>query len=167
MWSIRIAVAAVLILLQSSFVYAQGTTVPFGGLQHDTSLPVEISADQLVINQADGTATFSGNVFIGQGEMRISAELVLVEYSAAEGSSTGQIVRLLASGGVTLVNGSEAAEAERAEYSIDTGTIVMTGNVILTQGSNALAAERMVLNLNTGIATMEGRVRTIFQAGGN
>jgi len=153
--------------LLPSFVLAQGAEVPFGGLQNDPSLPIEISADQLNISQADGTAIFKGNVLIGQGELRISAGLVLVEYSAADGASTGKISRLLASNGVTVVNGAEAAEAERAEYTIDNGTLVMSGNVILTQGENALAAEHMVIDLNTGVASLEGRVRTIFQTGGN
>ena len=167
MRSLRVPFAALFYAVLSSAVLAQGAEVAFGGLQQDTSLPVEISADRLTISQADGTATFAGNVLIGQGAMRISAALVLVEYASADGASTGQVSRLLASGGVTLVNGSEAAEAEQAEYSIDSGTIVMTGNVILTQGNNALAADSMVVDLNTGVATLEGRVRTIFQTGGN
>jgi lipopolysaccharide export system protein LptA len=158
---------ALIFSLLPSLALAQGAEVAFGGLQLDASLPVEISADQLKISQADGSATFSGNVLIGQGEMRISAQLVLVEYSSGSGSATGQVERLLASGGVTVVNGAEAAEAETAEYTIDIGNLIMSGNVILTQGKNALAAERMVIDLNTGVATMEGRVRTIFQTGGN
>ncbi|MEE9427658.1 MAG: LptA/OstA family protein [Paracoccaceae bacterium] len=147
---------------------AQGTEVAFGGLQHDTTQPVEVSADQLKIDQATGTASFSGNVLIGQGELRLSAAEVLVEYAAPEGDATGQISRLLASGGVTLITGgNEAAEAQKAEYSIDNGTIILSGNVILTQGVNALSSERMVVNLGTGQATLEGRVRTIFQTGKN
>ena len=147
---------------------AQGTQVAFGGLQHDTSQSVEISADQLQIDQATGTAKFSGNVLIGQGELRLSAAEVLVEYAAPEGQATGQISRLLASGGVTLITGgNEAVEAKNAEYSIDNGSIILSGNVILTQGVNALSSERMVVNLVTGQAILEGRVRTIFQTGNN
>jgi len=90
-----------------------------------------------------------------------------VEYAAAGGDATGRISRLLASGGVTLVNGNEAAEARQAVYSIDDGVIVMTGDVILTQGANALSSQRMVVDLNSGVATLEGRVKTIIQTGGN
>ena len=146
---------------------AQGTQVAFGGLKHDSSLPVEITADQLEVNQADGNATFSGNVVIGQGEMRLSAGKVVVEYAASNGDATGRIARLQASGGVLLVNGAEAAEARQADYDIDRGTVVMSGDVILTQGQNALSSQRMVVNLSSGTATMEGRVKTILQSGGN
>ena len=155
------------LLLVASAAQAQGAQVAFGGLQHDSSLPIEISADQLSIDQADGSAMFVGNVMIGQGEMRLSAGKVRVEYSAPDGQATGQISRLLASGGVTLVNGNEAAEAQEAEYSVETGVIVLRGNVILTQGANALSADRMVVNLNTGQANLEGRVKTILQPQSN
>ncbi len=164
---IRLLAITALLTLFGPATWAQGTQVPFGGLQHDTTLPVEITADQLSINQQDGTALFVGNVVVGQGEMRLSAGKVKVEYAAAGDDATGRISRLLASGGVTLVNGDEAAEAQEAIYSIDTGTIVMTGDVILTQGANALSSQRMVVDLNSGLATLEGRVKTIIQTGGN
>ncbi|HGG04570.1 MAG TPA: lipopolysaccharide transport periplasmic protein LptA [Aliiroseovarius sp.] len=146
---------------------SQGANVAFGGFSHDTTLPVEVSADSLQINQADGSAQFVGNVVIGQGEMRITAGKVRVEYSSDEGDATGQISRLIASGGVTLVNGAEAAEAQEAVYTIATGKVMMSGGVILTQGRNALSAERLVVNLKDGTGVMEGRVKSIIQTTGN
>ncbi|PIL21963.1 hypothetical protein P775_01870 [Puniceibacterium antarcticum] len=140
-------------------VLAQGAQVAFGGMKQDTSAPVEVTADQLSVNQADGTALYTGNVVIGQGEMRLAAPQVLVVYAEA----AGRIDRLEATGGVTLVNGTDAAEAERADYSIDAGTIVMTGNVLLTQGDNALTSELMTVNLDDGTAQMSGRVKSVLQ----
>lgn len=142
------------------------TQVAFGGLQHDSLLPVEVTADQLTINQEDGTAVFSGNVLVGQGTMRLSAGRVLVEYQTGE-TVTGEVSRLLASGGVLLTNGAEAAEAQEAVYTIGSGEIVMIGDVILTQGDNALGAARMVVQLGTGTAELSGRVHTILQTGNN
>ena len=158
--------AACLVALAPSVLAAQGTQVAFGSFNHDASLPVEITADALEISQADGTAIFRGNVVIGQGDLRMSAGQVLVVYASGD-DATGQISRLTASGGVTLVNGAEAAEAQEATYSIDEGLIVMSGGVILTQGRNALSAERLVVNLKTGTGTLEGRVKTILQTDGN
>lgn len=146
---------------------AQGAQIAFGGLKQDTSLPVEIEADQLAVDQATGIATFTGNVLIGQGEMRLSASKVLVEYAAATSDTAGKIARLVASGGVTMVNGGEAAEAQNAEYTIDSGQIVMTGNVILTQGQNALSSSRLVVDLKSGTGVMDGRVKSILKTGGN
>ncbi len=139
------------------------TDVALGGISADPSLPVEVSADSLSVDQDSGRAVFEGGVVIGQGDLRIAAGRVEVIYADA----TGGIARLLASGGVTFVTETEAAEARDADYNIAEGTLTLTGDVILTQGASALSAERMVVNLATGTARMEGRVRTVFQQGGN
>ncbi|RSK30716.1 lipopolysaccharide transport periplasmic protein LptA [Rhodovulum iodosum] len=162
----RAGVAALALCLLPLVAQAQGAEVAFGGLQHDSTLPVEVTADQLRVDQADGTAVFTGGVVIGQGTMRLSADRVLVNYAAETGDSTGRIERLHATGNVVLVNGAEAAESQEAVYSIDAGTVVMTGSVLLTQGQNALSGERLVVDLARGTGTMEGRVKTIFQSGG-
>lgn len=142
---------------------AQGTNVNFGTIRQDPNAEVEVTADNLSVDQASGTAVFTGNVLIGQGQMRLSAARVLVVYN---GTGDG-IERLEATGGVTLVSGPDAAEAERADYNIDSGTIEMSGSVLLTQGASALTAERMSVDLNDGSARMSGRVKTILQTGNN
>lgn len=157
--------AMVFALLLSKQAMAQGTNVTLGGINADPTAPVEVTAESLSVDQESGTAIFSGNVTIGQGDVRISAAEVRVVY----GENTGQIARLVASGVVTFVTATEAAEAENADYDIENGQLVLTGNVLLTQGASALAAERMVVDLTNGTARMDGRVRTVFQQqnGGN
>jgi lipopolysaccharide export system protein LptA len=144
-------------------VTAQQASIAFGGLRQDTSLPVEITADNLAVNNADGSAEFTGNVLVGQGDMRLSAASIRVEYDA-DGRS---IRRLLASGGVTLTTGAEAAEARQAEYTISSGQVVMTGDVLLTQGASALAGQALTIDLKAGTGQMSGRVQTTFVPGGN
>ncbi len=140
---------------------AQQAQVAFGGLKQDTSLPVQVDADSLTVNQADGTAVFSGNVRVGQGEMRLAAATVRVEY-AADGKAIRQ---LHASGGVTLASASDAAEAREAVYTIADGHVVMTGDVLLTQGQSAISGQKLVIDLKAGTGVMEGRVSTIFVPG--
>lgn len=142
---------------------AQGTQIPFGGYEHNASLPVEVISDALEVNQETGNAIFVGNVVVGQGDMRLNASKVVVEYKTGADQTGGKINRMIASGGVVLVNGPEAAEADEAVYTIDSAEIVMSGNVTLTQGNNALTAAQMVVDLNTGRAQMSGRVKTILQ----
>lgn len=152
--------AAVLSLLCMPIAaIAQGTEIGFGAMEADTDAPVEMTSDALSVNQDDGTALFTGNVVVGQGDMRLSAPRVLVVYTQARDG----IARLEARGGVTLVSGKEAAEAAKADYDVEAGTVVMTGNVLLTQGPNALTSDRMVVNLETGTARMTGRVKTVIQ----
>jgi lipopolysaccharide export system protein LptA len=162
-------VGAALVALAAAGAAAQSTDVAFGGLRHDSTLPVEVTAERLTIDQTDGTAVFSGNVVVGQGEMRLAAAEVRVRYATAGGGdATGRIQELIATGGVTLVSGAEAAEAREAVYTVATGVIVLTGEVVLTQGRNALSGDRLTVDLNAGTGVMEGRVRTVFQpaAGG-
>ena len=143
-------------------VHAQ-TNVNLGGINADPTAPVEITADNLSVEQSNGTAVFQGNVVLGQGDLRLSAGRVEVIY----GDGNGDISRLSASGGVTFVTATEAAEAQNAEYDLDAGTLVMTGDVLLTQGASAISADRMRVNLSDGSAQMDGRVRTIFNQGNN
>ncbi len=162
-----IAAAALLLSVVTTPVLAQGTNVAFGAFTHDTTLPVEVTAESLRVDQSDGTAVFTGNVVIGQGDMRITAGEVRVRYKQGTDGQQGGIERLEASGGVTLVSGAEAAEAREAVYTIDSGNIVMTGDVVLTQGQNALSAGRLTVNLKNGTGVMEGGVKTILQTSGN
>ena len=160
---LRLLLIALFTALISTQALAQGASVAFGTIAQDTSLPVEVSSDELSVDQETGTAIFTGNVVIGQGNMRLSAGRVMVVYrETADG-----IAKLEATGGVTLVSGNDAAEAQRADYSIDDGTIVMRGNVLLAQGRSALSADRMTIRLRDGTARMTGNVRTRLQTGSN
>lgn len=143
---------------------AAAQNVAFGGMKADTSAPVEVASDSLSVNQGDGSAVFTGNVVIGQGEMRLSADKVTVEY--AEGGQN-RIRSLHAEGGVTLVSGADAAEACEAVYDVEAGNVTMTGDVVLTQGRNALTGDRVVVNLASGTAQVDGRVRSVLQPEGN
>lgn len=159
---LRVVLICFLAVLPIS-VLAQGTQVAFGSLREDPNAPVEVTADSLSVNQKDGTATFSGNVLVGQGSMRLSAGKVLVVYK--EGGEG--IERLQASGGVTLVSDQDAAEAQNADYDIKDGVIVMSGNVLLTQGQSALSAQRMTVDIDAGTAHMSGRVKTVLKSSNN
>ncbi|WP_297771559.1 lipopolysaccharide transport periplasmic protein LptA [uncultured Roseovarius sp.] len=140
---------------------AQGAQVAFGNTQQDRNLPVEVTSDNLNVNQNDNTAVFTGNVVIAQGAMRLAAPRVLVVYLADQSG----IESLEASGGVTLVSGEDAAEATRADYNISTGMIELQGDVLLVQGANAITGETMLVDTSAGTAQVSGRVKTILQPG--
>jgi lipopolysaccharide export system protein LptA len=160
---LKVLILLPLLLALAAPVFGEGTNVAFGGLKADTRLPVEVTAENLSVNQADGTANFSGNVLVKQGEMRLSAAAIRVEYSA-DGK---EINRLHASGGVLLVNATDAAQAAEAVYTIASGEVVMTGNVLMTQGQTAIKGQRLVIDLKSGTGRMEGGVTTTFTPGSN
>ena len=157
------SILALLLALALTLPLAAQTSIDLGGLTADPGAPVEVTADALEVDQAAGTAVFTGNVAIVQGDLRLAAPQVQVTYS----DTTGDITRMQASGGVTFVTATEAAEAQTADYDLSTGLLTLNGEVLLTQGASALSANQMVVNLETGTAQMTGRVSTVFSQGGN
>ena len=155
---LRSRLFAVALALMPAPALAAGTDIAFGGLKTDTSQPVQVTADKLSVNQTDGTAEFTGNVQVTQGAMTLQAATVRVEYSADKKS----ITRMLASGGVKLAAGTDAASAQNADYAPDSGDLVLTGDVVLTQTGNAISGQKLTVSLKTGLGTMEGRVTTTF-----
>lgn len=138
--------------------------VAFGGLRADTRAPVEIVSDTLSVDQDTGLAVFSGNVRATQGEMRMSAAQLTVEYM---GEDRSRIHTLRAEGDVILVSPTEQAQSKVAVYDVTTGQMVMTGDVLLSQGGSVMSGTRLDVDLTTGTGQMQGRVRTILQPGGN
>ena len=163
MFDFRIVPVCIALVLGAASVFAQEAQVAFGSVKADPSLPVEVTSETLNVNQEDGSAEFVGNVIVIQGEMRLSAGRVLVIYN----QDRSGIERMEASENVVLVNPPDAAEGDWAEYTIESGVIVMKGNVLLTQGPSTISSDQMVANLTSGTATMTGRVKTILQQGGN
>lgn len=154
------AILAGVLLLAASTALAQ-SSMPFGGLRHDASQQVEITADSLRVDRAAGTATFTGNVVAGQGSLRLAADSITVFYSGEDGD--GAVSRLEAAGNVTLTNGTEAAESQMAVYNVGTGMVSMSGEVLLTQDGNALSGQELAIDLNAGTAEMKGRVSSILR----
>ncbi|MFY0615972.1 lipopolysaccharide transport periplasmic protein LptA [Shimia sp. NS0008-38b] len=139
---------------------AQGVQLGFGQTQQNIGLPVEVTAESLSVNQTDGSAVFEGNVDISQGEMRMTADKVNVHYKE---DSQG-IDRLVATGNVLLVQGPDAAEADEAVYSIDSGSVVMSGNVTVAQAQTTITANQMILNLQDNTAKLTGQVKTVLRS---
>ncbi|MCK0168538.1 lipopolysaccharide transport periplasmic protein LptA [Jannaschia sp. S6380] len=135
--------------------------VGFGQGDFDRSAPVEVAADNLQVDQATGRATLTGNVVIAQGDLRLSADTVTVDYGETGGSR--RIERLNAVGDVLIVAGEDAAEGQEAVYTLGTSDILMTGDVVVTQAGGTLAGDRLAINLESGSGTVTGRVRTTLQ----
>ena len=153
---------AIVLTLCATPLLAQ-TNIDLGGIRADPNAPVEVTADNLKVDQDTGSAVFSGNVKIGQGDLRLAAPEVRVTYA----ETSGDITRLQASGGVTFATATEAAEADTADYNLADGMLTLDGAVLLTQGQSALSSDSMTVNLNDGTAQMSGRVKTVFQQDGN
>ena len=138
--------------------FAQETAVTLGGLKADPTAEVQVTSDQLSVNQKDGKAVFTGAVVVTQGAMKLEADRIEVLY-AEDGQS---IAEMKATGHVRMAAGTDAAEAAEAIYRPEDSALVMTGDVLLTQGGATIAGQSLSLDLTTGLGAMEGRVTTTF-----
>ncbi|MBF9048414.1 lipopolysaccharide transport periplasmic protein LptA [Roseobacter sp. HKCCD9010] len=158
----RSLVLAVLALCFSAITAAAQVNIGFGGVAHDATQALEVTSDNLTLNQETGNAVFSGNVIIVQGDLRIAAGEVIVFYGTENGAQ--DVTRVEATGGVLVTRGTDAAEGQSAAYEVVTSLMTLTGDVLVTQGATAISGDRMVVNMATGDGTVEGRVRTILQS---
>jgi lipopolysaccharide export system protein LptA len=143
-------------------VLAQDGAIRLGTGLRPTNAPLEVTADRLEVDQPSGTSIFTGEVLAIQGDLRLTAARLRVEYIPVEGGGQ-RVERLLASGGVLLVTPEEAIEAREAIYHLSSGTLEMTGEVLLVQGDNVLSGQRFTADLNAGTGQMSGRVRTLIR----
>jgi lipopolysaccharide export system protein LptA len=80
---------------------------------YDARQPVEVTADSLTIDQSTGQAVFSGNVIVHQGDLRMAAGQVRVIFTATRDGQPRRRSRSLATGGVLVTRGADAAEGQR------------------------------------------------------
>lgn len=177
-WAATLALA---LHINAAGAQQQGTS-PFAG-RMSRNQPIEITANNLEVQQNNNLAIFSGAVEVIQGDMRLRAERLRVYYvqnnapgaqPARRPQQAGQpdqsIRRIEAEGKVFVSSPEETAQGDLGLYDVEGGTITLTGNVVLTQGENVLRGNRAVMNMNTGRSVMEsggqsGRVRGLFMPG--
>jgi lipopolysaccharide export system protein LptA len=139
--------------------------------------PVDVTADQLEVEQGQCLANWSGNAEALQDTSRLRADSLKIYNrqiagQGSNGQSCGQLDRMEADGQVYYVTPAQVVKADHAVYTAADTTIVMTGDVVAAQGSKGvIAGSRLVINTNTGVATMstdvtgrgaKGRVRGVF-----
>ena len=137
-------------------VFAQNASLSLSGANHDINLPVEITANNLSINQSTNSAIFEGNAYVGQGLLRLSADKIVVRYN----QDTGKVTSVEATGKVVFTNGEDIAEAESAIYKIDSGLLSMSGNVLLVQGKSTISGNYLDMDILKNIANLSGNVKT-------
>lgn len=174
---VRLRMRLLFLALAVGLAGAGGTGLAAG--RHDTTLPVQIDADSLEIQQKEKVAVFVGNVAARQGELVLRSDRLAVDYGSAKGveksGATPEISRLRAKGQVHLVSPAESARGDWAVYDVPGRVITMGGDVVLTRGENVLQGRHLVFNLATGKSRIDGgpekksvdgaksgRVRAIF-----
>ena len=125
--------------------------------------PVEVSADQFVVDQANSQATFSGNVVVSRADLKVWADKVVVHYG--EGGVTN-ITNLVATGRVRLETKDQTATGDRVTFDPRSQVLRLSGNVTVTNASGTLSGPELVINLaeQTSVFSSNGggRVTGVF-----
>ena len=132
----------------------QSTAAPAQGLRHDTSLPIEITADQLEVKQQEQLATFTGNVDAVQGDLVLSADRLRVYYyggdQQAPAGASSSIRRIEAEGNVFVSSPEETAQGAAGVYDVASNQLSLEGSVVLTQDDSVIRGERLEIDLVSG-----------------
>ena len=96
---------------------------------HDSNAPISISSDSFQADLNAKSGTYTGNVVITQGDMKLRANTVKLT------TVNGKADKVVASGNVVVDSPkSGTATGENGVYSVVPRTVVMTGNVVLKKG---------------------------------
>ncbi len=146
--------AYLFILLTSLSLYAQAQVALTKS--HDSTLPVEITADSLEVLQAEDKAIFSGTVQAKQGDLDIRSSRMTVFYkkSGQKNESQGRVSKVEIDENVFISTPNEVAKGDKGIYDVDDGIISLEGNVTLTSGKNIVKGSKLVYNLKTGQSKM-------------
>lgn len=166
-----------LAMAQPAFAQQQSR---MSGLQLDGDQPIEIESDRLEVRDNDGTAVFTGNVQVVQGETTLRAGRMVVHYvsdgsTGASTPSTGasDIERIEVEDTVYIETATQVATGDRGTFDMGTELLTLSGSeVVLTEGENVIVGCQLTVQMNTGVAELDGcgdqgggRVRMLLQPG--
>ncbi|HEY7662272.1 MAG TPA: LptA/OstA family protein [Xanthobacteraceae bacterium] len=159
---------------------SQGPPNALQGFSQNRDEPVKIRAASLELREKDKMATFTGDVYVQQGdtEMRCKSLVVFYEEESAPkpGKSTvkaadpgpggeRQIRRIEAKGDVIVVQKDQNASGDAATFNMRENTVTLVGNVVVTRGEDVLRGQRLVVDLTSGVSKMDqGRVEGLFKS---
>ncbi|HIU73610.1 MAG TPA: lipopolysaccharide transport periplasmic protein LptA [Candidatus Aphodousia faecipullorum] len=163
----KFTILALILTLASNFAYA---------LSSDRNQPIRIQADHFLGDEIKQTATYTGNVRVDQGTMRLTGKrLELVE--TAKGYHVGTLTGNLATFRQKRdprIRGVEewiSGHAQKIVYEEQTGVITLTGDALVERSENGVIKDRAegskiiydTLRSRTIIqGNQDGRARTVI-----
>ncbi len=137
-------------------------------LPSDANEPIRLLADKATYSERTGVTSYSGNVSITQGTLKMTADNLTVNLnknraidSAVANGRPATIQQI-----VTQEKGLAKGQANRIDYNVKTGIVTLTGNARLTQNGASFTGNVIRYSLKAGDveATSGGsqRVELVF-----
>lgn len=126
--------------------------------------PIEVTSQQMEIDQLSGEVFFSGKVVGKRGDMTIYADELTLFFVEVDGNR--KIEHLEAEGSVRIVDGERVATAQKFKFYQATEKMILNGDAEVHQGGNLVAGDEIVLftreNRSLVKSGKNGRVRAVF-----
>ena len=126
--------------------------------------PIRVKADRSEVLARQSRVLLIDNVDITQGDARLRADRVTLNYGPGGGTTTsglgsgfGDIKTMTAQGRVFYVTPDLKATGDNGVYNAETDTITLTGNVVLVRGEDVGKGERLTMQLEAGRTVLDGK----------
>ena len=117
-----------------------------------------IVSDKLGYDYQDNIAIFDGNVTVTDPQFTLTADRIMVVFEKGE-SSSNQVRRLDASGGVRVVSEDREGTCGKAVYTRSTATVVMLDKPVARKGDNTLTGDKITIFLEESRIEVDGGVQ--------
>lgn len=121
-------------------------------LPSDANQPIKLLADKATYSERTGVTSYSGNVIITQGTLRLTADDITVNLSQQRSINsavaTGRPATMQQI--VTKEKGLAKGQANKIDYNAVTGIITLTGNAKLDQNGASFAGNVIRYSLKAG-----------------
>ena len=121
-------------------------------LPSDRQQPINLVADKATFNEKTGVNTYTGNVIIDQGTMRLQAGTIVAQLNANK-----QIQTITATGSparfqqkTDAAKGLAKGNAQKIVYNAESGIITLTGNAFLEQDGSSIKGAVLRYSMNKG-----------------
>jgi lipopolysaccharide export system protein LptA len=121
------------------------------------TVPVKITGDNFVVDDASHKATFTGNVVVTKTDLKLWAPKVVIDYGAGD---TSNIKSFVASGGVRIKTKDQDATGDKAIYDPSSKLLHLTGHVMVVSAAGTVGSSDLVVNLETNTSVFTGKSGT-------
>jgi lipopolysaccharide transport protein LptA len=133
-----------------------------GSSPFESDAPIKISSGQLEAFEKEGgrRLLFTDDVHASQGDLSLRSQRLEAFYPPGQ----SQPDRLVASGGVVVVQENKTARCDQATYHRDRQMVVCTGkDAVLTQDDDQVQGREITFHLDTKVLTVKGNAHVRIQ----
>lgn len=127
-------------------------------LPSDRNQQLSLVADRATYNDKTGVTTYTGNVVIEQGTMKLQADSIVANLNSKKEiqiiTAKGQLAKFQQQ--MDANKGLARGEAQTIVYNADTGIITLTGKAYLYQDGSSIRGNSLKYSMNKGDVEAQG-----------